>query len=48
LKPSHHISQKPPTSANGTESMTIRVSVAEHLDADRGADAGREHVECGP
>ena len=24
LKPSHHISQKPPTSANGTESMTIR------------------------
>ena len=28
LKPSQHISQKPPTSANGTDSMTIRVSVS--------------------
>src|SRR6266540_5258860 len=27
LNPSHHISQKPPTIANGTESMTISVSV---------------------
>ena len=25
LKPSHHISQKPPANANGTESMTMSV-----------------------
>src|SRR6266704_3108697 len=29
LKPSHHISQIPPTSANGSESMTIIVSANE-------------------
>ena len=27
LKPSHHISHRPPASANGTDSMTIKVSV---------------------
>ena len=27
LKPSHHISQRPPTSANGSDSITISVSV---------------------
>jgi len=26
LNPSHHISQRPPTSANGSDSMTIIVS----------------------
>ena len=29
LKPSHHISQSPPTSANGSDSITIIVSVIE-------------------
>jgi len=28
LKPSCHISQRPPTKANGSDSMTIRVSVS--------------------
>ena len=28
LKPSHHISQTPPTSAKGSDSMTISVSVS--------------------
>jgi hypothetical protein len=27
LKPSHHINQGPPISANGSDNMTIRVSV---------------------
>ena len=27
LKPSHHISHRPPTSANGSDSITISVSV---------------------
>ena len=29
LKPSHHISQRPPTSANGSDSITIMVSAIE-------------------
>ena len=28
LKPIHHISQTPPTSENGSESMTMNVSVS--------------------
>ena len=28
LKPSHHSSHSPPTSANGSDSMTISVSVS--------------------
>jgi hypothetical protein len=28
LKPSHHISQRPPTNANDYDSMTIRVPVS--------------------
>ncbi len=28
LKPSHHISQMPPTSAKGSDSITIRVSLS--------------------